>query len=173
MKYFSFIKHETKKDISSRGFTLIEMLVAVLIISLVLGVGFNVIGRGMITLFSSRDQITAFYLAQEAVESVKNVRDTNFLGKNDWLEGLDVCFNNDCAVDILDSDGIINTVHNNSYLKKNSSGAYGYADGEDSRFIRSFNLEDLGGQEVRINVVVVYGRGGKSFTTSEHIFNWR
>lgn len=52
----------------------------------------------------ARDEVTAFYLAQEAIEYVRYIRDSNNLsGRSqsaNWLSGLDVCINHDCGFDV-------------------------------------------------------------------------
>ena len=66
--------------------------------------------KGLASAEAARLEITAFYLAQEAIEYVRNVRDTNALagygGTSDWLIGdedislLDTCFAPEgCGVD--------------------------------------------------------------------------
>ncbi|NBV76697.1 prepilin-type N-terminal cleavage/methylation domain-containing protein [bacterium] len=64
---------------STRGFTLIETLVAVMILSLALIGPMALVARSVATSFYSRDQVVAFFLAQEALESIRNARDNNIL----------------------------------------------------------------------------------------------
>ena len=66
-----------------RGFTLVEIIVVVFVITIGLLAVFNIIQN--ITIFSrlAASRLTAVYLAQEGIELVRNQRDTN------WLERLD------------------------------------------------------------------------------------
>ena len=74
-----------------RGFTLIETLVAVLLLSTAIAGPLTIASKGLSATLIARDQMIAFYLAQDAVEYVRFVRDTNKLSGNSWLAGLDEC----------------------------------------------------------------------------------
>ena len=63
----------------NKGFTLVETLVAISILSLSVAATFSAVQNGIQSSILSRDQITAFYLAQEGLEFVKNIRDENAL----------------------------------------------------------------------------------------------
>jgi len=67
------------------GFTLLETLAAVSVLT------FAIVGPLTLAYYSirsssvSQNQLTAFYLAQEAIEYIKNLRDNNALtGKANW-----------------------------------------------------------------------------------------
>jgi len=97
-----------KKNISlseENGFSLMETLVAIFIL-LISTTGPMVFGQNALrTAFQSRDQITAFNLAQDAIEFIKNRRDHNSLSGGGWLDDLGDCFNDDgCTVDTVDLD---------------------------------------------------------------------
>jgi prepilin-type N-terminal cleavage/methylation domain-containing protein len=76
-----FIRHKA-------GFTLIETLVAILILVTAIAGPLTIASKGLSTALVAKDQTTAYYLAQDAVEYVRFARDTNRLqGNNDWLKG--------------------------------------------------------------------------------------
>jgi len=114
----------------SRGFSLVETLVAVSVLMLAVVGPLSIASRGLISAQFSRDQITAFHLAREATELVRNRRDTNMLPATatpaDWLNGLDSCISNTCKVDptnVLFSPCVSGSC---PPLLKNSQGLYGY-----------------------------------------------
>lgn len=80
------------ETLSVRGFTLIETLVAISILVLALTGPLTIISQALRSAYYSRDQIVAFYLAQEAVEYIRNVRDENSLKTgatvDSWLNGI-------------------------------------------------------------------------------------
>lgn len=77
---------KTKKE---KGFTIMETLVAIAILLLSITGPMAFSQNGLRAAFYARDQVTAFYLAQDAIEFVKNRRDHNALeGKQQWLDGL-------------------------------------------------------------------------------------
>ncbi|OGI25005.1 MAG: hypothetical protein A3E38_00025 [Candidatus Moranbacteria bacterium RIFCSPHIGHO2_12_FULL_54_9] len=62
-----------------RGFTLIETLVAVSLLSIAIVAPMTLTAKSLASAYYSRDQITAFYLAQEAIEALRSVRDGQVL----------------------------------------------------------------------------------------------
>lgn len=83
-----------------KGFTLIETLFAVLIFSTALISLMAISGRGVSATNIAKQQIVAQYLAQEGIEVVRNIRDSNFISNNpNWLDGIDDCTSsNPCNV---------------------------------------------------------------------------
>jgi len=89
-------KKSNSIDLNKKGFTLIETLVAISILSLSILAGFTAVQNGLKASLTAKNQITAFYLVQEAMEFVKNKRDENALiyidtGVSNWLNGLSLC----------------------------------------------------------------------------------
>jgi prepilin-type N-terminal cleavage/methylation domain-containing protein len=96
-----------KKEYLNRqqGFTLVETLVAVTILVIASLGPIAIAAQGISSATAAKDQITAYYLAQEGIEYVRYVRDSNAIrvGKlgeemstnpNDstyWLDGLTSC----------------------------------------------------------------------------------
>jgi prepilin-type N-terminal cleavage/methylation domain-containing protein len=64
---------------SSKGFTLIETLFAILIFSAALVSLLTISSKGISATNQVKNETTAYYLAQEGLEVVRNVRDSNFL----------------------------------------------------------------------------------------------
>jgi prepilin-type N-terminal cleavage/methylation domain-containing protein len=74
----------------NKGFTLIETLLAVLILTTAIAGPLSIAAKGLSLALIAKDQMIASYLAQDAIEYVRFVRDTNKLsGNSDWLAGLD------------------------------------------------------------------------------------
>lgn len=74
--------HNIQKEIvpiRRRAFTLIETLVAVSILSIAVVAPMSLVAQSIATSFYARDQVTAFFLAQEGIEAVRNIRDNNIL----------------------------------------------------------------------------------------------
>lgn len=86
-KTFSNIDRTSK----SKGLTLVESLVAISVLVIAVFGPMSIVAQSIRTAYLTRDQMTAFYLAQEAIEHVRNVKDKNSLQLNDtsrWLTGL-------------------------------------------------------------------------------------
>lgn len=87
---------------SQRGFTLIEVLVAILIFGLGLLSAFVLSSTANSLSLRSKQEIIATNLLREQIEVFKNIRDTNFLALRDFdsLRGVDpACSGNDCKVE--------------------------------------------------------------------------
>lgn len=101
-----FKKHLHKNQFSQKkaGFTIVETVVAVAILAVSVVAPLTLAQRSLNADIYARDQVTAFYLAQEAVEYVRNIRDGNGINSNtnstDWLFGLSNCMGNSvCGID--------------------------------------------------------------------------
>lgn len=78
MKKISSSKYQVLKS-GKRGMTLIETLVAITILAVAIVAPMSLTTQSLSAAYYARDQITAFNLAQEAIESVRSVRDGNIL----------------------------------------------------------------------------------------------
>ena len=63
----------------TRAFTLIETLVAISLLTIAIVAPMSLTTQSLASAYYARDQITASYLAQEAIEGVREVRDGNIL----------------------------------------------------------------------------------------------
>ena len=96
---------------TSSGFTLVETLVAITILMIAIAGPLTVAEKGLSASIYARDQLIASYLAQDEMEYIKNVLDTNQLTSssfnqyaNWWLNfsgvTLDTCTNTSpCGID--------------------------------------------------------------------------
>ncbi len=183
-----FKSQQKTKSLFSTGFTLLETLVAISILTLSIAGAFSVAQSGLSAAIIARDQIIAFHLAQEAIELVRHVRDNNtFNGNTDnfsegWLIGLNQCFSTDCAVNIVSktitpcgSDCKVYK-NNESFYVQNVSGAAPISNAISTAFTRKVKLENvITDQEVKISVTMSWRKGSltKTFVTESRIFNWQ
>jgi prepilin-type N-terminal cleavage/methylation domain-containing protein len=65
--------------IKSRGFTLVETLIAISVLAVAITGPLAIAQKGLQAALISKDQVTAFYLAQDAIEYIRYARDTNCL----------------------------------------------------------------------------------------------
>ena len=70
------------------AFSLIELILAIFILTVAVFGSFALIQRIAIFAYASQTKLTAYYLAQEGIENVRNIRDNNWLQGNDWTIGL-------------------------------------------------------------------------------------
>ncbi len=180
-----------------RGFTLVETLVAVSILSVSILAGFTAVQGSLKNSSLSKDQVTAFFLAQEAIEFVKNIRDENALTNlgstpTHWLNRLaedssDPCwFGNVCRVDPYQySISSVNAIVFcgtssgscpvlNQSISGSTTGLFGYTAGwPASRFKREIQFEQITANQIYITVTVTWNMGTvpQTFQVKQLLFN--
>ncbi|KKT18792.1 MAG: hypothetical protein UW04_C0057G0008 [Parcubacteria group bacterium GW2011_GWB1_43_8] len=165
------------------GFTLIETLVAITILSAAVAGPMVLSIKNIGTASVSQDQLVAFYLGQEVIEYVRNVRDTNILKESvDWLDGLDVCKTNGCYIDVLNETDPITDCGTSGCVNRlkfdKDTGKYNYTSDEETIFTRTVKIENPVGtnsDEAKISVSIKWtGKyGEKIMNLQDNIFNWR
>jgi prepilin-type N-terminal cleavage/methylation domain-containing protein len=184
---------------TNKGFTLIETLIAVLVLMMAITGPLTLAEKGLHVTLIAKDQDTAFYLAQDAIEYVRWVRDTNKLSGGDWLTGaggggnirdLTVCKSasgsTQCRVDSLqnlqttivgcsgDTNGVCKPLQYNS-----TNNYFSYTSGTASIFTRTVSIATPVGSNSGEAAVIVtvswYDQGSlqRSITVRENIFDWQ
>lgn len=163
----------------SSGFSIIEALVAISILTVSIAGPMTIAQRGISTANLAKDQITAFFLAQEVIESIRAQRETNILSDLTWMNGLTQCIGSYCSFDNVGSPSF-NTCIGEGLCEDlkydRSSGFYGYEAGwEDTVFNREFIMTQLSNNEISINVKVswVSGKINRNINVHETMFNWQ
>ena len=174
----------------NKGFTIIEVLVALAIFSLSVVIVMVTLSSGISNINTVSKKITATYLAQEGLEAVRNVRDdymlfpANGAGWSDFLTNVyQRCNTNGCGVN--DLIGIpfsskIETCGNIScHIFEHSianGGGYGVDLGGDTStvFNRVITATTNGADEVIVKSSVSWLEGGVPHIVSftEELFNW-
>lgn len=175
-----------------KGFTLIETLVAILLLLVSITAPLTAAQNGLRAGFLARDQVVAFYLAQDVIESIKHLRDNYALGggTGDWLTSLSATGCNPgavgtarlCTIDTSGDNSISLTSCNDPdicgrlYYDENSK-KYGHdGTGELSKFSRRVYVTELvSGQEAQVLVEVEWDSNFfsiKRVVVQENIYNW-
>lgn len=162
---------------TQQGFTLVETLVAIVVLTLSITGPLFIAQQSFNSAVTARDRTTASFLAQEGIEYIRSVRDHNYLSnESSWLQDLDVCFGSNCAIDssVSTYPSITACSGNCAPLKKNDSGFYGYATGDDTRFIRTISMVQVQAHEVLITSEVTWTVRGttRSVVVRERLFDW-
>lgn len=166
---------------TTRGMSLVESLIAIAILLTVTSAVMTTAQGSLRATYSSRDQITAFYLAQEANEYIRNTRDSNTLSEtNEWDRYLVSCIDTTCLVDTSKTPaaggleicgGVCEKLRYDSVNNQ-----YGYTSGEESQFVRYITLEQPGtnSDELRVTTTVEWKVGvrDREIVVESLIYNW-
>jgi hypothetical protein len=174
---------------NEKSFTLMEAIVAIFVITTgVVGV-YSLVTQTISSATFSKDKLIAAYLAQEGIEIVRNIRDTNWLegGTNPWYEGLTGC-STGCEVDyycttVVDPDSTNPPSHNclasyggGNFLKLDANNFYNYATGTETKFKRKITI-GAGPitDSLNIKVEVFWQEKGKPYKVEaqENLYNWK
>ncbi|HRY31043.1 MAG TPA: prepilin-type N-terminal cleavage/methylation domain-containing protein [Candidatus Paceibacterota bacterium] len=169
------------KGQKNKGFTMVETLVAIFILLISVTGPLAIAQSGLRAAFIARDQTIAYYLAQDALEFIKNKRDNNFIARSDWLDGLENCVDDSCTIDtttetILSCDTNPTGCSQESPLKiEDGTYQFGFT-GEDSKFYRQISIDTVvPDQEVQVTVTVGWKTedgSPRDVLAKENIFRW-
>ena len=173
----------------SKGFTLIETMVAISILAIAIVAPMSLTAQSLATAYYSRDQITAFNLAQEAIEAVRSIRDGNVLNNAfgtpmNLLQGIPDTTGQKFRVDahtIPVTTAMCNTDPGGACIALQTDGTlYGYGSSPTwtpTNFTREVtaNFVGAGTDEVRVTVTVKWKTGAlpaRTLTVSENLYRW-
>jgi len=185
------IKKNTSRNIifcppaGSRGFSLVETMVALAILLVAVVAPISLIGDSLHKIYYAKDEIIAISLAQEGIEMVRQARDTNMLTGIPWGTSLSP------GEYTIDVSGLTEGKPVNKYVIPCPSCAgipqAVYLDSEtglyrqnsiatQTQFSRIVTIDSTGlpADERKITAQVVWNTGGTtgSILVSEYIFNW-
>ncbi|MGB9680585.1 MAG: prepilin-type N-terminal cleavage/methylation domain-containing protein [Minisyncoccia bacterium] len=163
-----------------KGFTLVEALIAISILIIGILSGFILVTRALYNVSVIQDRLSAVFLAQEGIELVRNIRDTNFIkilnnkGTISWREGLsDGCYLIDTSMPLTLKPIACN--NENDYLTYNQDlNLYLYNNGSNTSFYRQIKIETISDDEIRVISFIKWKTRNMIFdlTVEDHLYNW-
>lgn len=175
------------------GFTLVETLVAISIFSVsILGL-MTFLSDGISTTGYAKKKIISVYLAQEGIESVRNMRDSFIFSESPsrtWTTfraRLGACNNNiepvnsnkcgfNNSLEVFDADYIFNCSSNPNDCKLYlNNGNYNTESlGVDSGFTRTIGIYTINQDEIKVFSTVSWTQNSIPYniTLTENLFNW-
>lgn len=160
------------------GFTLLEVILAITILTLAAGGSFVLIQQTVGSVSQVQSRLIASYLLQEGIEIIKNIRDSNWLKGNDFDNGLDAGdWEIDCSQSSLNSClPPCDYNNNNLHFLKIDGGFYNYSEGADTRFKRKITIskEPEEPDRLKVSVEVLWKERGKNYSikSQEFLYNW-
>lgn len=190
----TFSLHTQKIKNAFAGFTLIETLIAITVLTMSIVGPFQIVQGVLNSAYNSRDQLIGAGLAQEGMEYVREARDGNYLynvhgGAVAWMYGFDGtggspnCYSNayanpsDCSVDpqkkTVAACGSVGCMPTPLYLEPNSYLYTQQAIGTVTRFTRTVRMTQISVTETLVTVTVTWeNHGSKSVVLQEYLRNW-
>lgn len=169
------------------GFTLLETLVAITLLSVAIVAPMSLTTQSLNSAYYARDQITASYLAQEAIEAVRSVRDGNILLNSltgssiDLLTGVPTTNGTPFTIDARNNAMATCPLSGSTYIcppLQTDGTLYGYSTGwTATQFTRSVSAAFVNGDinEIKVTVTISWTTGplqNRSFSTSENLYRW-
>ncbi len=179
------------------GFTLIETLVAISLLTMAIVAPVTLTNQSLQSAYYARDQITAFYLAQEAVEAIRALRDNQILliatsgnasginlfgniPSNDQPFTVDAHRLSNPSQEITDCSSPTDP---SSCPPLQTNGVlYGYAQGESgwtntnfTRWVVASYVPGSSNNEIRVTATVTWKSAAfatRSFSLSENLYRW-
>ena len=182
-----------------RAFTLVETLVAIAILTISIVGPFQIAQGVLQQSYLVRDQLIAGGLAQEGMEYVRQIRDSNYIYTNhnpagpnpSWLYGVDGsifnnvsspnCYNFACVVD-PSQDGLpgavlscLDQLCTSRPLYLSSANLYNQQlnGSKPTRFTRKVKLKNISPTETEVTVTVTWdNHGTKTVVLTENLRDW-
>lgn len=176
---------------TSRGFTLIETMVAIAVVTITIIGPLYALQQGVVASYAARDRLVASALAQEGLEFVRGTRDSNYLynlalppSPHSWFYGLDGTDNSpNCtaaAKCTVDTTRNLVSLCSGACLPLNlsSAGLYNHAPTSSTniatRFTRTVTITSINSREMQVSVTVswVTSKIPYTMTVSSIMQNW-
>jgi prepilin-type N-terminal cleavage/methylation domain-containing protein len=179
--------------IPRKGFTLVETMVAIALLSLALIGPYVAVQNAVQSSYIARDQLVASQLAQEGIEYIRFIRDNNYLsgraanGSYGWMHFPYSCAGaspqNYCTVDATQGDfhtqssavDVYSQIASVPYMKISGTGRYSHqAGGTDTKFKRIVRIYTINANEIQIWVQVQWTTGARSYsvTLTDNLQDW-
>ena len=162
--------HSILYTLHEKGFTLVEALISLFILSIALTGTFAVIIAQVGTAHLIQENFIASGLAQEGIEVARNLRDSDWFAHNAFGTSLPegsyrVQWD---SIALLPDDP-------SAFLQKDNSGLYAYANGgTNTPYHRTLQIQYPSVDEIQIIVLVSWQNrtGPKSLSAEEHLYKW-
>lgn len=171
--------------LSKKGFTLVEALIAMSVLIIGIFSGFVLVTRALYNAAVIQDRLTASFLAQEGVELVRQIRDTNFikiLNNEDanWRDGLeDGSYIVEAKIREGESISLVPIeegaeVPNLLYDDNIDQKIFNYSSGERTVFNREIKISTITDNQIMVEVIMKWRTRNVDFdlTVEDRLFNW-
>jgi prepilin-type N-terminal cleavage/methylation domain-containing protein len=160
------IKKKKERSLKT-GFTLIEIMIAIFVMAVGIISVYALVPKTISIVSSNSDRFVASQLAKEAVEIIRNIRDSNWLSGNSFDNGLSdgswaVQYNKDFLLGVY-----------NNFLLIDSQGFFNYDGGTVTKFKRKITLSHPEAWVLKVKAEVSWQGKGSPFELEDSFYNWR
>jgi len=165
-----------------KGFTLVEALIAITVLIVGILSGFILVTKVLYSSAVIQDRLTSSFLAQEGIELVRQIRDSNFLRilneeSVTWKDGLaDGRYIIESKAGSEESIKLvpITTEKGPNLLHDDNLKIYNYSIGEESTFNREIKITTINDDEIRVETIMQWQTKKIDFDliVEDHLFNW-
>ena len=163
-----------QKDFYHRGMTFLELMVAISVLIVGISGTVGLISMTISAAATTTSQLKAAYLAQEGIEVVRNIRDSNWVKGDGWLTNIDTnCTCCEVAYNLSTITPCPGGVPQNLTY---TGGFYGYAPGgEETIFSRKIETSIGADGHLRVKSTVYWDEKGveRSVTVVQNLYNWK
>lgn len=165
-----------KQNKQKNGFTLLEVMGAMFVVSIgIIGI-FSLTTQTISLIDISADRLTAAYLVQEGIETMRNMRDANILKGDNWDK--DISADSSYELDSQSQRFPDNTCNlaSGNYLKYNStSKLFNCSTGDASRFKRLVTITKASTSTMNVVVRVEWFSKNKThqITGQGNLYDWQ
>jgi hypothetical protein len=172
------------KKYRKKGSMFLELMIAMFVLMVGIAGSIGLIHKTIAASSANSNQLTATYLAQEAIEVIRNIRDSNFINEKDYVDGIYSSIDDHCSFcfveyDSTSIDGIENTSEDNIIYYKNDFFSHDTG-GEETIFKRSIatrniDIDTYPTNRIKVVVTVSWSEKGEDYETiiPTHLYNWK
>lgn len=163
------------------SFTIIEVMMAIFVLTVAVGGSFALIQQTLVSASINQQKLIAYYLAQEGIEIVRNIRDSNWLEKRSiptisWDDGIaDNLSVGQFQNYLADYNKLELISFEDKVLNLDEDGFYSYSVGTPTRFKREITIQktDDDSFEVSVKVQWTERRRTHNIEVIDLLYNWK
>jgi prepilin-type N-terminal cleavage/methylation domain-containing protein len=153
-----------------QGFTLIEAMVSLLVLTMGIVPAYYLSQASQNVANSIRDNLVAANLAQEGIEVIHGIRDTNWFISQPFDNGL-----SSGSYEVEWDSELPLVAYQDRYLRLDVNGRYNYASGTNTSFKRRIRIAPVGTEEIKVVSEVTWTdrKRNRKVEVESHLFDWR
>ena len=157
-----------------RGFTLIEVILAIFIFMVGISTLAVVIEKSVASTAEIKSKLIASYLSQEGIEVARSIRDSNWLAKRD---NPDISWDAGLAEGVYEADyqSQALSTYSGNYLNQDGNGFYSYSSGVPTIFKRKITISEKTANSLKVSSRIEWEIKTRPYNIEavEYLYNWK